>query len=63
MPHFLDTNILLYSISQNPAESLKRDRADVGESHLEEDGSRRERETLGGHPKPASCGHLKTGQL
>ena len=25
--HFLDTNILLYSISQNPAESLKRDRA------------------------------------
>jgi predicted nucleic acid-binding protein len=27
MPHFLDTNILLYSISQNPAEALKRDRA------------------------------------
>ena len=27
MPHFIDTNILLYSISQNPAESLKRDRA------------------------------------
>jgi len=27
MPHFLDTNILLYSISRNPAESLKRDRA------------------------------------
>ena len=27
MPHFLDTNILLYSISQNPSESLKRDRA------------------------------------
>ena len=27
MPHFLDTNILLYSISQNPTESLKRDRA------------------------------------
>jgi predicted nucleic acid-binding protein len=27
MPHFLDTNILLYSISQNPAESNKRDRA------------------------------------
>ena len=27
MMHFLDTNILLYSISQNPAESLKRDRA------------------------------------
>ena len=25
MPHFLDTNILLYSISQNPAESNKRD--------------------------------------
>ena len=27
MSHFLDTNVLLYSISQNPAESLKRDRA------------------------------------
>ena len=27
MPHFLDTNILLYSISRNPSESLKRDRA------------------------------------
>jgi predicted nucleic acid-binding protein len=27
MPHFLDTNILLYSISRNPAESFKRDRA------------------------------------
>ena len=27
MAHFLDTNILLYSISHNPAESLKRDRA------------------------------------
>jgi predicted nucleic acid-binding protein len=27
MLHFLDTNILLYSISRNPAESLKRDRA------------------------------------
>ena len=27
MPHFLDTNILLYSISCNPAESIKRDRA------------------------------------
>jgi predicted nucleic acid-binding protein len=27
MPHFLDTNVLLYSVSQNPAESLKRDRA------------------------------------
>ena len=27
MPHFLDTNILLYSISQNAAESPKRDRA------------------------------------
>ena len=26
-PHFLDTNILLYSISRNPAESFKRDRA------------------------------------
>jgi len=25
--HFLDTNIPLYSISRNPAESLKRDRA------------------------------------
>ena len=27
MPQFLDTNILLYSISRNPAESWKRDRA------------------------------------
>lgn len=27
MARFLDTNILLYSISQNPAESAKRDRA------------------------------------
>ena len=27
MAHFLDTNILLYSISQNAAESPKRDRA------------------------------------
>ena len=27
MAQFLDTNILLYSISQNPAESGKRDRA------------------------------------
>jgi predicted nucleic acid-binding protein len=27
MTHFLDTNILLYSISRNPAESLKRDQA------------------------------------
>ena len=27
MTHFLDTNILLYSISRNPAESFKRDRA------------------------------------
>lgn len=27
MPHFLDTNILLYSISRDPAESFKRDRA------------------------------------
>ncbi len=34
MPHFFDTNILLYSISRNPDESLKRDRAI---SLLEED--------------------------
>lgn len=27
MLHFLDTNVLLYSISRNPAESLKRERA------------------------------------
>lgn len=27
MRHFLDTNVLLYSISRNPAESFKRDRA------------------------------------
>lgn len=27
MPHFLDTNILLYSISRNPAESRKREAA------------------------------------
>jgi len=27
MPHFLDTNILLYSISRNPDESIKRERA------------------------------------
>ena len=27
MPHFLDTNILLYSISRNPADALKRERA------------------------------------
>jgi predicted nucleic acid-binding protein len=27
MPHFLDTNILLYSISRNPEEFFKRDRA------------------------------------
>ena len=27
MPQFLDTNILLYSISRNPAESMMRDRA------------------------------------
>ncbi len=27
MPHFLDTNILLYSISCDPTESFKRDRA------------------------------------
>ena len=25
--HFLDTNILLYSISLNPADTLKRERA------------------------------------
>lgn len=27
MPHFLDTNVLLYSISHAPAEALKRERA------------------------------------
>jgi predicted nucleic acid-binding protein len=27
LPHFLDTNILLYSISRHPAESAKRERA------------------------------------
>ena len=27
MPHFLDTNILLYSISRDPAEAAKRERA------------------------------------
>jgi predicted nucleic acid-binding protein len=27
MPHFFDTNILLYSISRDPDESLKRERA------------------------------------
>jgi len=27
MPHLLDTNILLYSISRNPADALKRERA------------------------------------
>ena len=27
VPHFLDTNILLYSISLNPADTLKRERA------------------------------------
>jgi predicted nucleic acid-binding protein len=27
VPHFLDTNILLYSISRNPADTLKRERA------------------------------------
>ena len=27
MPHFLDTDILLYSISRNPVDALKRDRA------------------------------------
>jgi predicted nucleic acid-binding protein len=39
VPHFLDTNILLYSISSDPAEVAKRDRAvtlldqDDGEPH------------------------------
>jgi predicted nucleic acid-binding protein len=28
MPHFLDTNILIYSISDNPAEAAKRGRAE-----------------------------------
>jgi predicted nucleic acid-binding protein len=27
VPHFLDTNILLYSISRNPADAVKRERA------------------------------------
>lgn len=27
MPHFLDTNVLLYSVSVNPDESFKRERA------------------------------------
>lgn len=27
MPHFLDTNILLYSITRNPADAVKRERA------------------------------------
>ena len=27
MPHFIDTNVLLYSISSHPAEAAKRDRA------------------------------------
>jgi len=27
MPHFLDTNVLLYSISRNPDDALKRERA------------------------------------
>jgi len=27
VPHFLDTNILLYSISRNPADAIKRQRA------------------------------------
>jgi predicted nucleic acid-binding protein len=27
IPRFLDTNILLYSISRDPAEAAKRDRA------------------------------------
>ena len=26
-PHFLDTNILLYSITRNPKEASKRERA------------------------------------
>lgn len=28
MPHFLDTNILIYSISDNPTEAAKRSRAE-----------------------------------
>ena len=27
LPHFIDTNILLYSVSRDPAEAAKRDRA------------------------------------
>jgi predicted nucleic acid-binding protein len=27
VPHFIDTNVLLYSISRNPADAAKRDRA------------------------------------
>ena len=27
MPHFLDTSVLLYSISPDPAEAAKRDQA------------------------------------
>jgi predicted nucleic acid-binding protein len=34
VPHFLDTNILIYSISDNPAEAAKRTRA---EALLEDD--------------------------
>ena len=37
-PHFLDTNILLYSISRDPTETTKRDRAveliDAGDNAL-----------------------------
>jgi len=33
LPHFLDTNILLYSISRNPADRLKRERAIAPLSH------------------------------
>jgi predicted nucleic acid-binding protein len=29
VPHFLDTNILLYSISRNPVDTVKRERAIV----------------------------------
>ena len=29
MPHFLDTNILIYSISDNPAEAAKRSCAEA----------------------------------
>jgi predicted nucleic acid-binding protein len=33
MPHFLDTNILIYSISDNPAEEAKRIRAEALLAH------------------------------